>query len=65
MFEIFRDTDHKYRFRLMGSENRIIAVSDGFEEKRAVVNAISEAREFAATSYIRDYSANDPGPVLV
>ncbi|EMY35044.1 hypothetical protein D477_006421 [Arthrobacter crystallopoietes BAB-32] len=55
MFEIFRDTNKKYRFRLM-EKDRVIAVSEGYEEKASVVAAINDAREVAATAWIKDKS---------
>jgi uncharacterized protein len=55
MFEIYRDTNKKYRFRLM-EKDRVIAVSEGYEEKSSVVAAIRDAREVAATAWIADKS---------
>ncbi|MFD1210871.1 YegP family protein [Arthrobacter sp. GCM10027362] len=57
MFEIFRDRNRKYRFRLLGEKNNVIAVSEGYDEKARVVAAINDAREYAATSRIADKSA--------
>jgi uncharacterized protein YegP (UPF0339 family) len=50
-----------YRFRLLGEKNKVIAVSEGFDEKSRVVAAINDAREFAATSRIADKSAVPEG----
>ncbi|MGF9663238.1 DUF1508 domain-containing protein [Arthrobacter crystallopoietes] len=55
MFEIYRDANKKYRFRMM-EKDRVIAVSEGYEEKSSVVAAIRDAREVAATARIADKS---------
>jgi uncharacterized protein len=63
MFEIFRDRNRKYRFRLLGEKNKVIAVSEGYDEKSRVVAAINDAREYAATSRIADKSTLPEGLV--
>lgn len=63
MFEIFRDRNRKYRFRLLGEKNTVIAVSEGYDEKSRVVAAINAAREYAATSRIADKSSAPEGLV--
>jgi uncharacterized protein YegP (UPF0339 family) len=63
MFEIFRDRNRKYRFRLLGEKNAVIAVSEGYDEKARVVAAINDAREYAATSRIADKSSTPEGLV--
>jgi uncharacterized protein YegP (UPF0339 family) len=63
MFEIFKDRD-KYRFRLLGAKNKVIAVSEAYAEKSAVVAAINATREYAATSRIKDRSVLAEVPAM-
>ena len=64
MFEIFKDRNKQYRFRRLGAKNNVIAVSEGYEEKSAVVAAINATREYAATSRIKDRSVLAEVPEL-
>jgi uncharacterized protein len=64
MFEIFKDRNMQYRFRLLGAKNKVIAVSEAYAEKSAVVAAINATREYAATSRIKDRSVLAEVPEL-
>jgi uncharacterized protein YegP (UPF0339 family) len=46
-FEIFRDLDGKLRFRLRAPNGEILAVSEGFESKEALVQTLRRVKEFA------------------
>ena len=64
MFEIFKDRNKQYRFRLLGAKNMVIAVSEAYAEKSAVVTAINATREYAATSRIKDKSVLSEVPAM-
>jgi uncharacterized protein YegP (UPF0339 family) len=55
-FEIFRDTDKLYRFRLVDEHGGVLVTSAAYGRKREAVTAITAVRENAATSHIRDRS---------
>ena len=55
-FEIFKDTDALYRFRLMDEHGGILVTSAGYGRKVEAVTAITAVRENAATGHIRDHS---------
>lgn len=57
LFEIFRDAESQYRFRLSGRDGFLLAVSPGFGDSRAALAAIREARECARTALIADFSS--------
>jgi uncharacterized protein len=56
-FEIFTDTGGLFRFRLTTGEGAVVAVSDGFADKTALVRAIEAVREHAAGALITDLTA--------
>lgn len=63
-FEIFRDVDALYRFRLMDEHGSILVTSAGYGRKVEAVTAITAVRENAAMGHIRDHSdssARTPG----
>jgi uncharacterized protein len=53
-FEIFTDTGGLFRFRLTTGAGAVVAVSDGFEDKTAIIRAITAVREHAAGALITD-----------
>lgn len=55
-FEIFRDADKLYRFRLMDERGGILVTSAGYGHKGDVVTAITAVREHAAMGHIQDCS---------
>ena len=55
-FEIFRDADKLYRFRLMDERGGILVTSAGYGHKADVVTAITAVREHAAMGHIQDCS---------
>lgn len=55
-FEILRDGDDSYRFRLTTDDGTIVAVSPKFHHLKAVVAGINAVRENAATGIIVDQS---------
>lgn len=55
-FEIFRDGDNLYRFRLTDEHGSVLVTSAGYHQKREAVSAITAVRENAAMGHIRDQS---------
>lgn len=54
-FEIFRDTDALYRFRLKDEHGGVLVTSAGYRRKMEAVTAIAAVREYAATGHINDH----------
>ena len=55
-FEIFKDTDTLYRFRLTDEQGCILVTSAGYRQKSEAVTAITAVRENAAMGLINDCS---------
>ncbi|MFF1882685.1 DUF1508 domain-containing protein [Pseudarthrobacter sp. NPDC058196] len=55
-FEVFLDPELLYRFRLLGPDGSVMAVSQGFEDKAAVAAGIAAVRECAGTGLVTDLS---------
>lgn len=55
-FEIFRDADKLYRFRLVDERGGILVTSAGYGHKGDAVTAITAVREHAAMGHIHDRS---------
>lgn len=53
-FEIFTDAESNVRFRLLGADGTVLAVSKAFEDKRAAADGIMAVRECAGTGLIRE-----------
>ena len=66
-FEVFVDADSLYRFRLLAPDGTVMAVSQGFADKRAVAAGIAAVRECAGTGLVTDLcpaggvARQDPG----
>jgi uncharacterized protein YegP (UPF0339 family) len=54
VFELYRDSDAKFRFRMLDDGGAILAVSEPHEDKASALAAIEAARECAASSRIID-----------
>ncbi|RAX16122.1 DUF1508 domain-containing protein [Pseudarthrobacter sp. AG30] len=54
--EVFLDPELLYRFRLLGPDGSVMAVSQGFEDKAAVAAGIAAVRECAGTGLVTDLS---------
>ena len=59
-FEVFVDADSLYRFRLLAPDGMVMAVSQGFADKRAVAAGIAAVRECAAGAVARPVPAAAP-----
>ncbi|ACL38665.1 protein of unknown function DUF1508 [Pseudarthrobacter chlorophenolicus A6] len=55
-FEVFLDSQSKFRFRLVGADGSVMAVSQAFNDKAAVVAGIAAVRECAGTGLVTDLS---------
>ncbi|MCA4135370.1 DUF1508 domain-containing protein [Arthrobacter sp. M4] len=55
-FEILKDGEDSYRFRLTADDGTVVAVSPRFQHLKAVVAGINAVRENAATGIIVDQS---------
>jgi len=53
-FELYKDSQGKYRFRLKASNGQIIAVGEAYESKAAAVNGIDSVRRNAADATLDD-----------
>ncbi|WP_045730024.1 YegP family protein [Pseudarthrobacter chlorophenolicus] len=53
-FEVFLDSQSKFRFRLLGADGAVLAVSQAFNDKAAVVAGIAAVRECAGTGLVTD-----------
>ncbi len=47
-YEIFKDTQDQFRFRLIGPDGDVVVKSHSFGSKRACKECISAIREFSA-----------------
>ncbi len=65
-FEVFVDADSLYRFRLLGPDGTVMAVSQAFEDKPAVKAGIDAVRECAGTGLVTDLcpAGAVPAPAL-
>ena len=57
-FEIFTDADANVRFRLLGADGTVLAISKAYEDKRAAADGIMAVRECAGTGLIREARSN-------
>ena len=57
-FEIFTDAEANVRFRLLGADGTILAISKAFEDKQSAADGIMEVRECAGTGLIKEAHSN-------
>ncbi|MEZ2388473.1 YegP family protein [bacterium RCC_150] len=55
-FEILKDGEEGYRFRLVSADGALVAESPQFKHLKAVVAGINAVRENAATGIVVDHS---------
>jgi uncharacterized protein YegP (UPF0339 family) len=53
-FELYKDTQGKFRFRLKAGNGQIIAVGEAYESKSAALNGIDSVRRNAADAELVD-----------
>jgi uncharacterized protein YegP (UPF0339 family) len=51
-YEIFKDKAGEYRFRLKAPNGEIIAVSEGYKEKKSCIHGIESVKRNAASKII-------------
>lgn len=57
-FEIFTDAESNVRFRLLGPDGTVLAISRAFDDTRQAANGIMAVRECAGTGLIREVRSN-------
>ncbi|MHA7222893.1 YegP family protein [Arthrobacter sp. RHLT1-20] len=57
-FEIFTDAEANVRFRLLGADGSVLAISKAYDDKRAAAEGIMEVRECAGTGLIKEARSN-------
>lgn len=65
VFELYRDVDSKFRFRILDDNGAIVAVSAEHEDKAAAIAAINTTRDCAATSRVIDLCGAQPEHLAV
>lgn len=60
-FEVFLDSDSRFRFRLKAPDGAVMAVSEAFEDKAAVAAGIAAVRECAGTGLVTDLCSATSG----
>lgn len=63
IFELFTDSHSHIRFRLLGGDGSVLAVSEAYPDMTTAAAAIAEVRECAGTGLIQDHSASIPKTV--
>jgi hypothetical protein len=53
-FELYKDAQGKYRFRLKAGNGEIIAVGEAYESKTSALNGIDSVRRNAADATLVD-----------
>ncbi|MCB5274702.1 hypothetical protein BJG92_02239 [Arthrobacter sp. SO5] len=57
-FEIFTDSEANIRFRLLGADGTVLAISKAYSDKRAAADGIMDVRECAGTGLIKEARTN-------
>ena len=57
-FEIFTDAEANVRFRLLGADGTVLAISRAYDDNRAAAEGIMEVRECAGTGLIKETRSN-------
>ena len=57
-FEIFTDAEANVRFRLLGADGTVLAISKAYENKRSAADGIMAVRECAGTGLIKEERSN-------
>jgi len=60
-FEIFTDVESNVRFRLLGADGTVLAVSKAFADKPSAAEGIMAVRECAGTGLIQETHATPWG----
>ncbi|MDN4644251.1 YegP family protein [Arthrobacter sp. PsM3] len=57
-FEIFTDAEDSVRFRLLGADGTVLAISKAFDDKQSAAVGIMAVRECAGTGLIKEAHTN-------
>ncbi|MET3920038.1 YegP family protein [Arthrobacter sp. UYEF20] len=57
-FEIFTDAEANIRFRLLGADGTVLAISGSYADKRSAADGIMAVRETAGTGLIKEARSN-------
>lgn len=57
-FEIFTDAESNIRFRLLGADGSVLAISKAYADKRAAADGITAVRECAGTGLVKEKRSN-------
>jgi len=60
-FEVYKDLDGKYRFRLRAPNNKILAVGKGYTTKKTCINGVNAVKRYSSAE-IKDLTTNYPPP---
>ena len=52
IFEVYRDRDGKYRFRLRSPNNKILAVGKGYTTKNACINGVNAVKRYSSAEIV-------------
>lgn len=61
IFEVYRDRDGKYRFRLRAPNNKILAVGKGYTTKHACINGVNSVKRYSSAEIV-DLTSTHPQP---
>ena len=53
-FEVYKDADGQFRFRLKANNGQVIAVGEGYKTRAGVMNGIASIKKNAAVASIDD-----------
>jgi uncharacterized protein YegP (UPF0339 family) len=56
IFEIFKDKNAKFRFRLKAPNNEVIATGEAYESKQSCLKGIESVKKNAADAEVKDMS---------
>jgi uncharacterized protein YegP (UPF0339 family) len=56
-FELYRDTNNEFRFRLKAGNGQTIATGEGYTTKKACLNGIESIRKNAPDAKLDDQTA--------
>ena len=57
-FELFTDAEANVRFRLLGADGTVLAISKAYPDKRSAADGIMAVRECAGTGLIKETRTN-------
>jgi uncharacterized protein YegP (UPF0339 family) len=62
-FEIYQDVFGRYKFRLRGTDNRIIAIGEEYKTKSECIEAVNSVKEYHEAS-IKDFTMGETTLIL-